>query len=105
MITELPECNMYESAGVPCKNDVTHVGAKGWVYCAKHAPERRGWEATRKLREWERDLLREGKPVPSYRPISKSEHLARVLAAAESIKAGRVLREGKPIDAEREAVS
>ncbi len=49
-----------------CPERVTHIGEKGYVYCAKHAPLRQGWERTRKLRAWEVKQLQEGKPLRSY---------------------------------------
>jgi len=52
-----------------CTNQVTHIGEKGYVYCADHAWERRqsGYERTRRMRGWELNLIRNGKPLPSYR--------------------------------------
>jgi hypothetical protein len=55
-----------------CTNPVTHIGEKGFVYCAEHAPCRKGWERCRKMRVWELKLLAEGKPLPSYQPIRRS---------------------------------
>ena len=54
-----------------CTNAVTHIGEKGYVYCAEHAPERRGYERTRRMRVWERKLIEAGEPLPSYRPVAK----------------------------------
>lgn len=54
-----------------CSGEVTHIGAKGYIYCADHAVIRRPRENTRKLRKWELDLLHEGKLVPSYEPRPK----------------------------------
>lgn len=58
-----------------CTSPVTHIGSKGYVYCAHHAIERRqsGYECTRKLRRWELTQLQAGEPLASYKPIAKGE--------------------------------
>lgn len=65
----IPSCDMKKD----CSNPVTHIGEKGYAYCTAHAVTRRqsGYERTRKMRAWELKLLREGKPLPSYKPIPK----------------------------------
>lgn len=52
-----------------CHRPVTHIGEKGYVYCAEHAVDRRrcGWERTRQMRTWEVKLIQQGKPLPSYK--------------------------------------
>ena len=57
-----------------CENPVTHIGSKGYAYCAEHAPNRHGWENVRKMRPWEIRILEAGRPLRSYRPITKAEH-------------------------------
>lgn len=54
---------------------VTHIGSKGYVYCAACAVRRRqsGYEQTRKMRAWELELINNGKQLPSYRPTTKKE--------------------------------
>lgn len=58
-----------------CAAEVTHIGSKGYVYCAEHARQRRHsmWttETTRKLRSWELAILRRGDALQSYAPISR----------------------------------
>jgi hypothetical protein len=56
-----------------CTHPVTHIGDKGFVYCAEHAALRRadGRERCRKMRKWELRLLRSGQPLPSYEPRPK----------------------------------
>ncbi len=66
------KCEMRDT----CKNPVTHIGEKGYVYCAAHAPDRRGFERVRKMRTWELRLLQRGEQVPSYKPITQREHLS-----------------------------
>lgn len=61
-----------------CTAPVTHIGEKGWVYCAEHAPCRSGWERCRRLRAFELRLLERGKALPSYAPLSKAETLRRL---------------------------
>lgn len=58
------QCEMKDD----CKNDVTHIGEKGWIYCTDHATSRRasGYERTREMRAWERRWIRQGKVLPSY---------------------------------------
>jgi hypothetical protein len=68
----LPSCDMEKD----CVSPVTHIGEKGYVYCAGHVGDRRGVERCRKMRAWEVKLLAEGKPLPSYKPIAKSKAMA-----------------------------
>jgi len=56
-----------------CINPVTHIGEKGYVYCAEHAPCRQGWERCRQMRGWERARIAAGKPLMSYSPITRDE--------------------------------
>lgn len=67
----MAECDMVQG----CADRVTHIGEKGYVYCAKHAPDRRGWERVRKMRVWESRLIAAGEPLPSYKrgPKPKKE--------------------------------
>jgi hypothetical protein len=62
-----PPCDMTEF----CQSAVTHIGNKGYAYCAEHAQQRRqyGYESTRKMRVWELQLLASGQPLPSYQPL------------------------------------
>lgn len=57
-------CDMHENCAAP----VTHIGSKGYVYCAAHAVERResGYERCRKLTPPELATLRAGKPIARY---------------------------------------
>ncbi len=64
-----PQCDMRDE----CKNPVTHVGDKGWIYCAEHARGRQGWERTRQMRKWELDILKTGGQLPKYDRITKRE--------------------------------
>jgi hypothetical protein len=59
--------------GRGCTNTVTHIGEKGYIYCADHAKDRRHYvgEHCRKMRPWELKLIATGKPLPSYTPIRK----------------------------------
>jgi hypothetical protein len=56
-----------------CTNPVTHIGEKGYVYCAAHSPCRSGWERCRKMAGWERQRIAAGKVLMSYAPITKAE--------------------------------
>jgi hypothetical protein len=58
-----------------CTEAVTHIGSKGYVYCAKHAVGRRhsGYGRTRAMRAWELKLVAAGEPLPSYKPISRRQ--------------------------------
>lgn len=80
----LPPCDM----SVGCSRPVTHIGDKGFVYCAEHARVRRrhSFESCRELRQWELKLIRAGQPVPSYRPVTKAEG-ARLIAEREAREA------------------
>ena len=65
----MAQCDMHRD----CQNPATHIGCKGWVYCADHAKGRRHYagENCRKMRVWELELIEAGKPLPSYQPIRK----------------------------------
>jgi len=54
-----------------CTNPVTHIGEKGYIYCAEHALCRKGFERVRRMYVWELKLIEAGKPLPSYKPIRK----------------------------------
>jgi hypothetical protein len=56
-----------------CQNPVTHIGAKGYTYCATCAPRRIGVERCRKLRSWEIAELKRGHAI-SYEPRTKLLH-------------------------------
>lgn len=63
-----------------CPRPVTHIDSKGWVYCTPCGNDRKYSVRTRKLRPWELRLLENGRPVPSYEPISLRCAIARGLA-------------------------
>ena len=56
-----------------CQSAVTHIGSKGYIYCAEHAIIRRqsGYERTRRMRAWELKLIAQGEPLQSYQPTKK----------------------------------
>lgn len=54
-----------------CRNTVTHIGAKGWVYCAADAADRQYWERCRKMKQWEIRRLERGSFI-SYQPITQA---------------------------------
>lgn len=54
-----------------CPYPATYLGDRGFIYCTEHAPCRQGFERTRKLKRWELQYLREGKQLPSYKPVPK----------------------------------
>lgn len=51
-----------------CPYTPTHIGSKGYIYCADHALTRRqsGYERTRRMRPWELRWIAEGKVLPTY---------------------------------------
>lgn len=51
-----------------CTAPVTHIGSKGYVYCAAHAVERRdsGYERCRKITPSEMKTLQAGQPIARY---------------------------------------
>ena len=69
----MSKCEMYDD----CQNPVTHIGEKGYVYCAEHVGCRKGWEHCRRMRGWEKARIAAGKPLMSYRPITQAESDAR----------------------------
>ena len=58
-----------------CTNAVTHIGNKGFVYCATHAACRQGYERCRILRRWEMAELSAGRAI-SYTRGSKPQELS-----------------------------
>ena len=65
-----------------CSNPVTHIGEKGYVYCAEHVGCRRGIERCRRMRGWERARIAAGKPLLSYTPITRAESEQREFSKA-----------------------
>lgn len=63
-----------------CREPITHIGEKGYIYCSCHAARRRasGYERCRKLRPFELRILAAGDPLPSYEPLTKAETHARL---------------------------
>ena len=63
------------------QNPVTHIGSKGYAYCAECGKERResGYESTRRMRAWELAELRAGRALPSYTVRPKPEPEAATL--------------------------
>ena len=61
-----------------CSAEVTHIGEKGYVYCAGHVGNRRGIERCRKLLVSERRALERGEKIASFdrkptKPISLAD--------------------------------
>lgn len=61
------QCQMSDD----CRNSVTHIGEKGYIYCQACIVHRKGYERCRRMRAWEMKLLLTGEPLPSYKPIPK----------------------------------
>lgn len=61
----MPKCEMREN----CLRPVTHIGSKGYVYCAQCGTTRgiSGYELTRPMKAWELQAIAEGKTLPRYR--------------------------------------
>lgn len=85
----LPACDMAKD----CTGPVTHIGSKGYAYCATHAAIRResGQERTRRMRAWELDLIRQGKPLPAYTPGPKTPTRAATAPRALTSRSNRIL--------------
>ena len=49
-----------------CDQDVTYLDRKGYVYCTLHGLVRQGYQPCRKLRPWELNRLRSGRPLNRY---------------------------------------
>lgn len=73
-MSEKLTCDMRADCAAP----ITHIGEKGYIYCAEHVECRRGIERCRKLRPFELRILKAGKALPSYAPLTKAETLARI---------------------------
>lgn len=65
------QCEMRDT----CTGMVTHIGSRGYLYCADHAAMRRrmGREKTRKMRPWELRWVAAGRTLPGYRPGPESK--------------------------------
>ena len=59
------QCDMH----LDCDAPVSHLGAKGYIYCGHHATRRQasGYESVRRLRPWEVRWLSAGRVLPSYK--------------------------------------
>lgn len=49
-----------------CKQVVTHIGEKGYVYCGPHARDRRDYERCRPLSDKELAQLKAWTPLAGY---------------------------------------
>lgn len=49
-----------------CQEEVTHIDQDGYVYCTDHGLQRRMSQPCRKLRTWELNRLKSGKPLKRY---------------------------------------
>ena len=49
-----------------CTNVVTHIGAKGYVYCENDVGNRSSVERTRKLKPKEIEQLQRGEPIKKF---------------------------------------
>lgn len=74
-----------------CGAAVTHIGEKGFVYCAEHAAVRRegGRERCRRMRGWEVKLIEAGTPLPSYKPARRPINWDRIDKDIAADVAGR----------------
>lgn len=61
-ITKAVRCDWRQE----CANPVTHIGEKGYAYCAADAPKRSGTERVRKLLVSERKALERGEQLASF---------------------------------------
>lgn len=55
-------CDMVEGCGAP----VTHLDAKGYIYCRLHGQERKASQRCRQLTSAELAQLRRGEPLSKY---------------------------------------
>jgi len=49
-----------------CKEPITHIDEKGWIYCADHGRDRQSYQRCRKLRPSELKQLQRGEPLAKY---------------------------------------
>lgn len=49
-----------------CRQPVTYIDAKGYVYCTEHGQERQTYQRCRKLRPAELKRLQQGEPLKAY---------------------------------------
>lgn len=57
-----PTCDMVED----CREPITHIDIKGYVYCTTHGLERQGYQRCRKLREGELKKILRGEALERY---------------------------------------
>jgi hypothetical protein len=67
------ECSHARSG---CKDPVTHIDNKGFIYCAKHGKDRQAVRACREIRAWELRVLRAGGAL-SWVPLTREDFVAR----------------------------
>ena len=46
-----------------CKENITHIDNKGFIYCQKHGEQRKAYNRCRKLKPSELKKLQSGKPI------------------------------------------
>ncbi len=56
---------------------VTHIDHKGYIYCAACGVQRQETHRCRRMAAWELKMLREGRPLQSYEPITKAASESR----------------------------
>ena len=58
-----------------CPNPITHIGAKGYVYCTAHAPDRAGVERVRKMTPGELKRIESGQTISYKRETQQTADL------------------------------
>jgi hypothetical protein len=62
MSSKILQCEMVKG----CTADVTHLDAKGYVYCTAHGAQRSSYQRCRKLRPHEINRLKSGEALSRY---------------------------------------
>ena len=81
-----------------CKQAVTHIDDKGFIYCHAHGVQRKGFRPCRQLTPKELGQLKGGMPLASYNPLTRDESNVLLEKGREALDlAGRNLDAGFPV--------
>ena len=62
MTTITVSCDM----ATDCKEPITHIDIKGYIYCSAHGKERQSYQRCRKLTPAELKVIQAGEPLKDY---------------------------------------
>lgn len=66
METQVEEKKLSCDMKCSCKEPITHIDNKGFIYCQSHGEQRKYSVPCRKLTKKELETLKSGQPIKSY---------------------------------------